>query len=58
MTALDAKLAEIAVQYDDLQARLATPEVTGDPNELRRLVRELARLEPTVAAFRRLEGTR
>jgi peptide chain release factor 1 len=58
MTALDAKLAEIAVQYDDLQARLATPEVTGDPNELRRLGRELARLEPTVAAFRRLEGTR
>jgi peptide chain release factor 1 len=58
MTALDAKLAEIAVQYDDLQARLATPEVTGDPNEIRRLGRELARLEPTVAAFRRLEGTR
>jgi len=58
MTALDAKLAEIAVQYDDLQARLATPEVTADPNEIRRLGRELARLEPTVAAFRRLEGTR
>jgi peptide chain release factor 1 len=58
MTALDAKLAEIAVQYDDLQARLATPEVTADPNEIRKLGRELARLEPTVAAFRRLEGTR
>jgi len=58
MTALDSKLAEIAVQYDDLQARLATPEVTADPNEIRKLGRELARLEPTVAAFRRLEGTR
>jgi peptide chain release factor 1 len=58
MTALDAKLAEIAVQYDDLQAQLATPEVTADPNEIRKLGRELARLEPTVAAFRRLEGTR
>jgi peptide chain release factor 1 len=58
MTDLDVKLAEIAVQYDDLQARLATPEVTADPNEIRRLGRELARLEPTVAAFRRLEGTR
>ena len=58
MTALDAKLAEIAVQYDDLQARLATPEVTADPNEIRKLGRELARLEPTVAVFRRLEGTR
>jgi peptide chain release factor 1 len=58
VTALDAKLAEIAVQYDDLQAQLATPEVSADPNEIRRLGRELARLEPTVAAFRRLEGTR
>ena len=58
MTALDVKLAEIAVQYDDLQARLARPEVSADPNEIRRLGRELARLEPTVAAFRRLEGTR
>ena len=58
MTALDAKLAEIAVQYDDLQARLAMPEVSANPDEIRRLGRELARLEPTVAAFRRLEGTR
>jgi peptide chain release factor 1 len=58
MTDLDAKLAEIATQFDDLQASLATPEVTADPNEIRRLGRELARLEPTVAAFRRLETTR
>jgi peptide chain release factor 1 len=58
MTDLDLKLAEIAAQYDDLQARLATPEVSADPNEIRRLGRELARLEPTVAAFRDLEGTR
>jgi peptide chain release factor 1 len=55
---LDAKLAEVAVQYDDLQARLATPEVTSDPNEIRRIGRELARLEPTVEAFRHLEATR
>jgi peptide chain release factor 1 len=55
---LDAKLAEIAAQYDDLQAELARPEVTADPNEIRRLGRELARLEPTVAAFRTLTATR
>ena len=30
----------------------------SDPNELRRLGQEIARLEPTVAAFRRLEETR
>jgi peptide chain release factor 1 len=54
MSGLDAKLAEIATRYDGLQARLALPEVTADPGEIRRLGRELARLEPTVAAFREL----
>jgi peptide chain release factor 1 len=58
MSDLDAKLAEIAAQYDDLQSELARPEVTSDPNEIRRLGQELARLEPTVEAFRRLEATR
>ncbi len=58
MSDLDAKLAEIAAQYDDLQGELARPEVSMDPNELRRLGQELARLEPTVEAFRRLEATR
>ena len=58
MTDLDAKLAEIAAQYDDLQADLARPEVSADPSEIRRLGRELARLEPTVAAFRTLTATR
>ena len=58
MSDLDAKLVEVAAQYDDLNADLARPEVTADPNELRRLGRELARLEPTVAAFRTLQGFR
>jgi peptide chain release factor 1 len=58
MSDLDAKLAEIAMQYDDLQAELARPEVSADPNELRRLGRELARLQPTVDAFRTLQATR
>ena len=55
---LDAKLAEVAAQYDDLQAELALPETSTDPDALRRLGQELARLEPVVAAFRRLEATR
>jgi peptide chain release factor 1 len=58
MTALDEKLTEVARQYDDLGAELARPEVATDPGELRRLGRELARLEPVVDAFRRLETTR
>jgi len=55
---IEATLREIAVQYDALHAQLATPEVTSDPNALRRIGQELARLEPVVAAFRSLEATR
>jgi peptide chain release factor 1 len=55
---LDAKLLEVARQFDDLQAELARPETSADPAAIRRLGQELARLEPVVAAFRRLESTR
>ncbi len=58
MSDLDAKLAEIATQYDDVQTELSRPEVSADPSEIRRLGKELARLEPTVEAFRRLQATR
>ncbi len=58
MSDLDAKLTEIAAQYDDIQAQLARPEVSADPSEIRRLGRELSRLQPTVDAFRTLESTR
>jgi peptide chain release factor 1 len=57
-TGLDAKLAEVARQYDEHQAELAQPEVMADPAAIRRLGQELARLEPVVAAYRRLETTR
>jgi peptide chain release factor 1 len=55
---LDAKLADVARQYDDLQSELALPENSSDPDAIRRLGQEMARLEPVVAAFRRLEATR
>jgi peptide chain release factor 1 len=55
---LDARLREVAAQYDDIQSQLATPEVTSDPDAIRRLGQELARLEPVVEAFRSLEATR
>jgi peptide chain release factor 1 len=58
MTDLDAKLAEVALQYDSLQAELSRPETSADPSEIRRLGQELSRLEPTVEAFRRLESIR
>ncbi len=55
---IDAKLAGIARQYDDLQAELARPEVSSDPDSLRRLGRELARLQPVVDNFRHLQDVR
>ena len=58
MSGLEATLADVARQYDDLQAELARPESMADPNALRRLGRELARLEPVVEAFRELNETR
>jgi peptide chain release factor 1 len=58
MSGLEATLADVARQYDDLQAELARPESMANPNALRRLGRELARLEPVVEAFRELNETR
>jgi peptide chain release factor 1 len=55
---LDNRLDEVARQYDELQSELARPEVVSDPNQIRRLGQEMARLEPVVAAYRRLEQTR
>ncbi len=55
---IDAKLVEVARQYDDVQAELSRPEVSFDPDALRRLGKELARLEPVVEAFRRLQDVR
>jgi peptide chain release factor 1 len=55
---IDAKLLEVAAQYDELNEELQRPETSTDPAAIRRLGRELARLEPVVEAFRRLEATR
>jgi peptide chain release factor 1 len=55
---LDATLADVARQYDDLNEELARPGVASDPDQLRRLGRELARLEPVVTAYRSLEEIR
>jgi peptide chain release factor 1 len=57
-TGLDARLRDVVSQYDDVQAKLSTPEVSRNPDQLRTLGRELSRLEPVVAAFQKLEATR
>jgi peptide chain release factor 1 len=53
-TSLDAKLDEVARQYDELNVELARPETSRDVEAIKRLGRELARLEPVVEAYRRL----
>ncbi len=58
MSELDSTLAEVAAQFDDLQVQLARPETSADPDSIRRLGRELARVAPVVAAYRRLLDTR
>jgi peptide chain release factor 1 len=55
---IDQKLAAVAAQYDELQAELIKPETSTDPAAMRRLGREMARLEPVVEAHRKLAATR
>ncbi len=55
---LDDRLAGLAEQARSIQEELARPEVASDPDALRRLGRDLARLEPLVAAWDRLRAVR
>jgi peptide chain release factor 1 len=55
---LDAKLDEVARQYDDLNAELALPETSTNLDALKRLGKEVARLEPVVEAYRELRRVR
>jgi peptide chain release factor 1 len=55
---IDAKLGDVARQYDQLTAELSLPETSADPAALKRLGKELARLGPVVEAYRRLERVR
>jgi peptide chain release factor 1 len=55
---LDAKLVEIEAEYEAVQADLARSETHSDPAALKRLGKELAQLEPVVAAWRDLLAAR
>jgi len=55
---LDTRLDEVARQYDDLSAELALPETSRDVEAIKRLGREIARLEPVVEAYRELRRVR
>jgi peptide chain release factor 1 len=55
---LDAKLIEIAGQYDALNAELTRPETGSDAAALKRIGKELSQLEPVVEAWRELLAAR
>ena len=55
---LDAKLADLARQHDEVTRQLGTSEILTDPAALKRLGRELSRLEPVVATYRELVDIR
>ena len=58
IASLDTRLDEVARQYDDLSAELALPETSRDIEAIKRLGREIARLEPVVEAYRELRRVR
>jgi peptide chain release factor 1 len=51
---VEDRLAEIERQSHEIESDLSRPEVAGDPGALRRLGKELRRLEPIVAATHEL----
>jgi peptide chain release factor 1 len=55
---LESKLDDVVRQYEDINAQLGTPEVLSDQDAIRRLGRELRRLEPVVQAYQHLRKTR
>jgi peptide chain release factor 1 len=52
------RLAELEARHGEVGRQLATPEVASDPSQLAHLGRELARLDPIVAAIREWRAVR
>ena len=55
---IDAKLVQIASQYDSIQVELSRPETAQDPAALKKLGKEIAQIEPVVEAWRELLDAR
>jgi peptide chain release factor 1 len=55
---LEERLAELSEQSRRLQEELVRPEVSVDPEALKRLGKELARIEPIVGIYDRLQAVR
>ncbi len=51
------KLTAIEAKYSQIEARLAAPETYGDPEQVAKLNKEQAELQPLVDAFRQYQRT-
>lgn len=55
---LDARLDEIERRYVDLGARMGDPAVTADPDQIRRIGKDLSELEEIVVPYREYRAAR
>jgi peptide chain release factor 1 len=55
---VESRLAEVEARFEQLQAEMALPDVTSNPDRLRRLGKELADLQEIVVPFRALRAAR
>ena len=55
---LDGKLDEVVRQYDALNDEMQQPATLADVEAIKRIGREIRRLEPVVEAYQRLRATR
>ena len=55
---LDARLDEIERRYVDLGARMGDPTVTADPEQIRRIGKDLSELEEIVVPYREYRAAR
>ncbi|MFM8998781.1 MAG: peptide chain release factor 1 [Actinomycetota bacterium] len=55
---LDARLDEIERRYVDLGARMGDPSVTADPEQIRRIGKDLSELEEIVVPYREYRAAR
>lgn len=54
---MDAQLETIERRFDELTGQIADPTVLSDPDKLREVTQERAKLEPVVLLFRRRRST-
>jgi peptide chain release factor 1 len=55
---VDARLAEVERRFEEIQAEMASPEVSTDPERLRALGKDFATLQEIVAPYRDLRDAR